>query len=119
MALVCGLLGKDDLCIAGERQQARLVAVIRNTDTTDLNIVLGSNAYGCAHGDIAVSAFELDAMRKEPDFAVVCRGHRGLGSDRPQAPVQAILHIDPLSPGIVRGICAPARQLNIVPAAES
>ena len=62
-----GLFVQDDLCIAGECQNARLPPVIREVDPPYFQIVMGCHTHHCAQNYIAILALEGVSRR---DFSM-------------------------------------------------
>ena len=80
VTLIHGLLGEDDLGIAGERQNARVLAMIGDVDPPNFHIVVGSHRHHRAQDNISILSFELDAVRIEVHFTAVGRRQRGLAA---------------------------------------
>jgi hypothetical protein len=73
MSLICGLLRKDDLCVAGKSKNARLIPLIGDAYTADFHIVLGGNIYSCSHDNIAILSFEFHPLGKEVYITAIRR----------------------------------------------
>src|ERR1041385_4630786 len=119
MTLIYSLLIEHDFHIAGESEYARLPTMIRESDATNLNVILWGNADRGAQNNIAVLPLELNSMRQKGNLTSLSWHHRWLWRGRPKLGVEAIFNVDPVAPVIHDRVAAPTVQFNIIPAAKA
>src|SRR6266496_1901645 len=118
MTLIHRLLCEDDLHVAGEGEHARLVAMICDRHAANLDIIIGRDADGCSHHNIAILALKLSAVRQERYLTSIRTSHCRLRRGGPKLSLETVLHVNPGPPIIESRIGAPTRKVKFVPAAE-